>query len=916
VDRTFVALDLETTGLSPRLDRMIEVGAVRFRGDEVLATFQSLVRPEVGIPRAVQELTGIRDADVASAPRPEQVLAELINFVADSPVVAHSGNFDLSFLVDGGSGDGEVVYELFDTLDLARILLPMAPSHSLPHLSRQLGLDHPHPHRALSDADAARQLFRHLRRLARESPSDLLDRMLDVTNGWTHPLRHFLQEAHRAGATATSSLPRPAAMPLSETRTATPSTDPQAIRSLLGPDGPMAGLLQDYELRESQLQMTLAIAQLYARGGRLLVEAGPGTGKSLAYLVPAVHHAVARKERVVVATNTITLQEQLFSKDIPFLRSWLPFDFKAALLKGRGNYVSLRRWNRYLNAPSRRADGSWFHDEVKFKLRMLVWLAQTQSGDRSEIKLNGLDDLFWLRASSTADDCLAAHCENYRSQRCFYWNSRRSAHDADIIVTNHALLLADALAGGSVLPAHEHLVVDEAHQLEETAVDALTLRVGEDEVAESIEGALTWFRAACGPPPEALRQAATACRQAATDVFREVGSVIKDVQPEVPLRPSRDEPLILDEAGRTLPSVSVLATAARELVGKSAALNQAFDAASAQLPITANAYAERELDLFMAQFKSRAGLVEEALLRPQRDRLYWLGTERRTGRALIQAAPTAAGRELQARAFANKETVVFTSATLAVADSFEYFKRGVGLSAQSTHELVLASPFDYLTQALLCLPTDLEDLNDPAFLDQVTSVVASIAESIGGRTLVLFTSHQQLREVADRLRVRTAQGHLRILAQNLDGTRRQLLGQFQDDPQSILLGSSSFWEGIDIPGDGLSCVIIVRLPFRVPSDPLQLARSASLNDPFGELALPEAVLRLKQGFGRLIRRQSDRGAVVLMDHRIANRTYGGAFLDALPRAAVHLGRCDDLAPAIAQWLARNGGVRLPRPATT
>lgn len=225
--------------------------------------------------------------------------------------------------------------------------------------------------------------------------------------------------------------------------------------------------------------------------------------------------------------------------------------------------------------------------------------------------------------------------------------------------------------------------------------------------------------------------------------------------------------------------------------------------------------------------------------------------------------------------------------------------------------MVLASPFDYLSQALLCLPTDLRDLIDAAFLDQVATVVGEIADAIDGRTLVLFTSHQQLRDVADRLRLRSSAGSLAILAQNVDGTRRQLLAQFQNDPRSILLGTSSFWEGIDVPGDALSCVVIVRLPFKVPSDPLQLARSAMLADPFGQLALPEAVLRLKQGFGRLIRRQTDRGAVVLMDHRIANRTYGATFLDALPRAAVHVGECQEMAPAIAQWLARSGGVRLP-----
>jgi ATP-dependent DNA helicase DinG len=911
MDRTLVALDLETTGLSPRLDRIIEVGAVRFKGDEVLATFQSLVRPEVSIPRAVQELTGIRDADVASAPPPEEVLTELINFVGDSPVVAHSGNFDLSYLVDG-DGHGRP-YELFDTLDLARIVLPMAPSHSLPHLSRALGLSHPDPHRALFDADAARQLFWYLWRHLRGFPRELLDRMVEVAKGWPHPIEAFVRDALVAGPTGVQSLARPTPTVRAIDSPAEPATDPDAIRALLGPDGPMAAQLDDYELRESQLQMTLAIAQLYDRGGRLLVEAGPGTGKSLAYLVPAIHHAVASGERVVVATNTITLQEQLFSKDIPFVRSWLPFDFKATLLKGRANYVSLRRWNRYLNAPSRRVDGSWFDEEAKFKLRMLAWLAQTESGDRSEIKLNGLEELFWLRAASTPDDCLAAHCDNYKAQRCFYWNSRRAAQDADLVVTNHALLLADAMAGGSVLPAHQHLIVDEAHQLEETAVDALTQRVGEEELLDSMNGTLTWFAAAVGSPGESTRQAAADSRRAASALFEACASVVKARQPELPLRPAREEPLVLTPDERTRPDVVGLIKLAGELLEKASVLRQALDQSAAQLPLTANAYAERELELFRAQLDSRTDLLRQAMLEPRSDRLYWLGLERRTGRALLLSAPTTAGQQLQARAFADKETLVFTSATLAVAGSFDYFKRGVGLEAKSTYEMVLASPFDYLSQAVLCLPTDLRELHDPAFLDQVALMVSGIATAIQGRTLVLFTSHLQLQEVADRLRSRLARSGLNVLAQNLDGTRRQLLAQFQEDPHSVLLGSSSFWEGIDIPGDALSCVVIVRLPFRVPTDPQQRARGASLVDPFAQLALPEAVLRLKQGFGRLIRRQSDRGAVVLMDHRIANRTYGPVFLNALPRAAVHLGRCDEMPTVVAQWLARDRGLRLQSP---
>jgi Rad3-related DNA helicase len=311
-----------------------------------------------------------------------------------------------------------------------------------------------------------------------------------------------------------------------------------------------------------------------------------------------------------------------------------------------------------------------------------------------------------------------------------------------------------------------------------------------------------------------------------------------------------------------------------------------------------------ELDLRATQLSGLTDLLHEVFFQARPDRLYWLVIERRSGRPLLQVVPTDAGRTLAERVIQDKATVVFTSASLAVADSFEYFRRGVGLRGADAHELILASPFDYLSQALLCLPTDLKELDDPEFLDQTAASVASIARQLEGRTLVLFTAHQQLRDVADRLRPLSAADGILVMAQNVDGTRRQLLEQFREHPRTILLGTSSFWQGIDVPGDALSCVVIVRLPFGVPTDPTRVARSAGLRDPFSELMLPEAVLRLKQGFGRLIRKRTDRGAVVLLDHRVANRAYGQAFLDALPRAAVHVGLSDEMAPTIGRWLER------------
>ena len=474
------------------------------------------------------------------------------------------------------------------------------------------------------------------------------------------------------------------------------------------------------------------------------------------------------------------------------------------------------------------------------------------------------------------------------------------------MVTNHALLLADALAGGTVLPPYQHLIVDEAHQLEEAAVENLTVRLSEAVVLENLEQALTWLAAVIQVADPTLTRDAASAREGARQFFAEVQSFVKQPPVDQDPRLFGENRVLLDPAGRQLPGFASLAAAARRLTDRLSAVCRALEASLDEADQDGlNSHAVHELDLRATQLSGLTDLLHEAFPQARPDRLYWLVIERRSGQPLLQIVPTDAGRTLAERVIQDKETVVFTSASLAVADSFDYFRRGVGLRGADAHELILASPFDYLSQALLCLPTDLKELDDPEFLDQTADTVAAIARQLEGRTLVLFTAHQQLRDLADRLRPLTAADGILVMAQNVDGTRRQLLEQFREHPRTILLGTSSFWQGVDVPGEALSCVVIVRLPFGVPTDPARVARSAGLRDPFTELMLPEAVLRLKQGFGRLIRKRTDRGAVVLLDHRVANRAYGPAFLDALPRAAVHVGTSDEMAPTIGRWLERS-----------
>jgi DNA polymerase-3 subunit epsilon/ATP-dependent DNA helicase DinG len=309
----------------------------------------------------------------------------------------------------------------------------------------------------------------------------------------------------------------------------------------------------------------------------------------------------------------------------------------------------------------------------------------------------------------------------------------------------------------------------------------------------------------------------------------------------------------------------------------------------------------RELEIIRGRLHSATELLSEALLRPDPNRVYWFSLYSRTDNLVLRAAPINVGTLLRDRVYTERRSTVFTSATLAVGGTFDYFRSRVGVGADA-EELILPSPFDFLHQALVCLPTDLPGPEHEEFDRHVEEVVAAVARVVGGRTLVLFTSHRQLRDVHTALKHRTDLDQVLILGQGIDGQRRHLLKSFEEAERPLLLGTSSFWEGIDVPGERLSCVIMVRLPFPVPSEPVYAARAEQVRDPFAQLALPQAALRLKQGFGRLIRRSTDRGAVVILDNRILGKDYGKAFLDVLPPASRFVGPADEIAEQVGSWL--------------
>jgi predicted DnaQ family exonuclease/DinG family helicase len=909
----YVALDLETTGFDPERDRVIEVGAVAFDPDRVVDSLERLADPGRSVPDAVLKLTGISREELARGVSSRAALHELADFVSNRQPVGHGARLDVDFLAAAGLWpDG---WEIIDTLDIARILMPGASSHSLPALASELGLQQPRPHRARDDADATRQLFLKLREVAAALDEELKESMLALVAPYIWAVASFFAEALTQAAVLPPLRPRPRRPVLGDlpgrVRGGVPDDEPGVLAGLLGPEGPLAVAFPEYEHREAQQQMLLAVAQTMRRGGRLVVEAGTGTGKSLAYLLPAAARAVRRGERVVISTYTHTLQEQLMSKDIPALKQWLPWNFEACLLKGRPNYISLRRWRRYLAQPCQDAE------ELKFKLKVMVWLHQTITGDRSELRLQGREEVLWAHVGSDPLDCVGIKCT---SEDCFVHRARAEAEQSDLVLVNHALLLADAGTGGSLLPPYEHLVVDEAHHLEDAATSGLRSEIDGPGLSALLERLASGERGryqgllheilssprlgtADADLEESIPAAMTAQGRAAA-LFE---AATRWVQPRLPEEPNRREESVRlvpaqREEAEWRPLACLAEDAATALSALDAHLRRAVARGREWLGGEEPDQSLRELEIIRGRLAEANQLIRQALLEPDAERIHWFTLQGRTGVLVLRSAPLEVGSLLHDHVYGERRSAIFTSASLAVAGNFGYFLSRTGLGAE-TETLLLPSPFNYLDQALVCLPDDMADPESADFEQLIEEVIADLARRLGGRTLALFTSHQQLRDVYTGLKHRSDLDDVLILGQGIDGQRRHLLRSFEESDHPLLLGTASFWEGIDVPGEHLSCVVIVRLPFPVPTDPVFAARAERLRDPFLQYALPLATLRLKQGFGRLIRRRSDRGAVVILDARIVGRDYGRAFLEALPPASRYRGPLERVGEKVEAWVA-------------
>jgi ATP-dependent DNA helicase DinG len=690
--------------------------------------------------------------------------------------------------------------------------------------------------------------------------------------------------------------------------------DTDEIAGILAPNGPISFAHPAYEDRPMQRDLAVAIARAYNDGGVAVLEAGTGTGKSVAYLIPAIKWALQNRERTVVSTNTINLQEQLVRKDLPFLRQALGEQFRFALVKGRGNYISIRRAKL-----AEQTQTVLFEEMQQNSLSAVMeWLKTTKDGSLQDLPFTPTAEV-WDEVVSDGDVCLRAKCPHF--EQCFYQKARRDAAAADIIVANHSLLFSDLAVrraagnytAAAVLPPYKRVILDEAHNLEDAATEHLGATVTRRGVLRVLnrldkrgKGLLSAFenRLMAGHDDilqnDALRQIATL--RPSIENARENAAALFQFIDDLTIRAEDGVLRLQEDFGTSFEWVHGMDTT----YGNVLVLLDEIARKLVQLRDTvmvdrgwSDTLTEQLVELQGATARVR-GLADGLRLvfgTPSGDVALVRWLERRGGREInlaARAAPVEIAEALRDALFDKIETAVLTSATLATRDGFSFVRRRLGVTnGLRVREAVFPSPFDYEEQTMIVVPTDLpapgSSEDHPQLHARTAEIVLDFAEISDGGIFVLFTSYRALKTVAAILRKAGVERRWPLFVQGESG-RAALLESFVLSGRGVLLGVSSFWEGVDVPGDPLRGIILTKLPFKVPTEPLTAARIEAIErdggNSFMEYILPHAALRLKQGFGRLIRATTDRGAVALLDRRILEKGYGRYFLGTLPQAPV------------------------------
>ncbi len=899
-DQTYAAIDLEMTGLKPGFDEIIEVGIVRCTPERVLERWSSLVRPLEMPPLRVQRMTGITPSMLEEAPTWSEVEEQVQSLLDGATLIGHNVQFDEQFLEVQGLTSAT---PSIDTLPLAQIIDPSASSHRLGDLCRRYGIELLGGHRALADAEAARQVLLSLKSRYESLPLSARDSLSEVASTgslfWApgKVLRDWSLETARVASPDRGHRREPH-------RPLEPVDLPQGSLVDLTAQAFASVADDEFEQRTEQLDMARDVAEALQYGGTLFVEAGTGTGKSLAYLVPAALWALKTGNTVIISTHTINLQQQLEGKDVEFARQLIgglsaeaAEALKSTVVKGRDNYLCQEKVDRELR---RAAD--W--KDPLLLARASVWRSMTERGDRAELRLPAPKLREWEKLSARDTGCLSdRNCEYAMNGTCFLLRVQRQAANSHIVIANHALLVRSLASGAVTMPDAPVVIIDESHALEDVATNQLSLEMSESWMLESVhrvvEGSDSLTRSAdqqgLRAESQQLKQQAGQAEGSLEKLFDAVAKFVSEYSED---QRGNEDRVTLSQGTRNTRAWSDLELVwedAQTALGQLATQVEEISQESSSRAREARGDEERtwqslanEAQIVLADLSERTRLLARAVTEYSSEEIAWAAREnRRTGASSVHTAPLSVASHLQPL-WNDRHATILTGATLATSaqenSTFEYLRERLGI--EDATETQYGSPFDYEQHCRIYLPTDILDADNHDHHDSVAQAIRTLATAAGGRTMVLFRSYSAMNQVTKRIQDDLEASGLVLLRQGRDGSAASIVEALRKDPKSVAFGVAALWTGVDIPGDALSLLIMTRLPFAPPNDPVLKARGEQYDNEFMEFSLPSAVLQFRQGIGRLIRTQSDLGAAVILDGRVVSRRYGQRFLDALPPAPV------------------------------
>ncbi|MCM3718902.1 ATP-dependent DNA helicase DinG [Fictibacillus phosphorivorans] len=933
--RRYVVIDFETTGNSAtRGDRIIQIGAVVVEAGQITDRYSTFIQPGVPIPPFIEQLTGINDDMVKDAPLFEEVAPKLLQMLEGAYFVAHNVMFDYSFLQGelDRCGYSRLSMPLIDTVELSRLLLLGADGYQLGMLAEYLGLKHDNPHQADSDAEVTAMLLIHLLEKLKALPLMTLERLTPFLKKLQSSLENivrdiisdksvFLADEETYDFYRKLALKKTSKPAVNESYDALEGVDASDLEQSLQKH------MTNYEIRESQQKMVELVDEALHTNQHLVIEAGTGVGKSLGYLIPGVRFAKENERPIVVSTHTVQLQQQLLERDVPLLKKIMPFDFTATLLKGRNHYLCLRKFEHTLQ--DHQEDN---YDTNFTKAQLIIWLTETEQGDVEELSMASGGKLFWNTVKSDANSCLNHRCPWF--SRCYYHKQRRAAHESDLVITNHALIFTDLKSDSQLLPSYKEAVLDEAHHIEEVVsdhfgketdyftfiklLDRLSLTESEGmmntlrELSDLLEVPkyetylAKWdnlFQDTKNELDDLFKQIKTICLSKAKSARS--SEIIKHTlrYSHKDIESALFEP-VLEMEERTKQYIGDLVKPVKRLLKK-------FDQFEEHLTVKQKGFLV-DIEGVLNDLQDEATVLHHLLSCPLSEEVYWMEAESKGPRHAVTlfAKPVEIDQILADQFFGKKSSVVLTSATMSVRNKFSYISERLGLLDFGPLNAQLPSPFKYEEQAKLMVPTDIPLINEvdqKTFVAKISTSLYEIAKVTKGRMLVLFTSYEMLKETHIAFKSMMDQEEFMLIAQGVDsGSRARLTKNFQRFDNAILFGTSSFWEGIDIPGDDLSCLVIIRLPFTPPDQPVMAAKSEKLKaeggNPFYDLSLPQAIIRFKQGFGRLVRSSRDKGAVFVFDRRMIETRYGKSFIQSLPKLPVSIKPVNELVEELREWM--------------